>query len=315
MRRIFAGNGIDYPERADGRQAAAGRDTCDATDGVGKRTSVKDADCIDFLQWALPRLGLRWAGFRKVRRQVCKRISSRIESLGLANGSAYRAYLEGTPGEWAELDGLCRVTISRFYRDRSVFQVLEERVLPSLARSATAAGELTALRVWSAGCASGEEPYTLRILWDLELAPHFPDLDLAILATDADPAVLARAKAGRYARSSLKELPEQWRQAAFEPVAGGYCLKTAFHRGVRFGQTDIRTEMPDGSFHLILCRNLAFTYFDQPTQLRVGRALATRLAPGGVLVVGVHERLPETLPGLEPFPGAPGAYLRAGPFG
>jgi chemotaxis protein methyltransferase CheR len=85
---------------------------------------MQDAECVALLRWALPRLGLRWPGFRKVRRQVCKRITRRIRELGLADVTTYRERLESVPEEWPELDALCRITISRFYRDRAVFDHL-----------------------------------------------------------------------------------------------------------------------------------------------------------------------------------------------
>jgi len=86
---------------------------------------MTDLECILFLQWALPRLRLRWARFRKVRRQVCKRISSRMRELELPDTAAYRSFLEAHPAEWPLLDSLCRVTISRFCRDCAVFLFLE----------------------------------------------------------------------------------------------------------------------------------------------------------------------------------------------
>ncbi len=79
---------------------------------------------------------MRWPGFRKVRRQVCKRISRRIGALGLSGEAAYRARLESNPDEWGVLASLCRVTISRFYRDRGVFDHIGDVVLPRLARRA-----------------------------------------------------------------------------------------------------------------------------------------------------------------------------------
>jgi chemotaxis protein methyltransferase CheR len=79
---------------------------------------MSDSQCVVFLQWALPRLRVRWAGFRKVRRQVCRRVWRRARELGLADLVAYRAYLEEHPEEWALLDSMARITISRFYRDR-----------------------------------------------------------------------------------------------------------------------------------------------------------------------------------------------------
>ena len=107
--------------------------------------------CTTFLQWALPRLRLRWPGFRKVRRQPCKLIKRRIRELGLEGFGAYRQYLEEQPEEWELLDRFCRITISRFYRGQGVFNTIKDIILPELAQAATASG--APLRCWSAGCA------------------------------------------------------------------------------------------------------------------------------------------------------------------
>jgi chemotaxis methyl-accepting protein methylase len=82
---------------------------------------MSDSQCVAFLKWALPRLGMRWAGYRKVRRQVCNRARRRASELGLSDLNAYRRYLEAHPGEWAVLDSLTPITISRFYRDHGTF--------------------------------------------------------------------------------------------------------------------------------------------------------------------------------------------------
>ena len=252
---------------------------------------MTDADCVAFLRWALPRLGLRWPGFRKVRRQVCKRVARRMAALGLAQVAAYRAYLEHEAEEWEVLDSLCRITISRFWRDRGIFEHLGARILPELARRAEAAGRET-LGAWSAGCASGEEPYSLKILWELGPGPCFPVLRLKVTASDADAGMLRRARAGRYGGGSLKELPAAWREAAFAPEGELYRLRPRFRADLAFARQDIRRRMPPGPFDLILCRNLAFTYFDEAGQRRLARRLARRLRPGGVLVLGKHEALP-----------------------
>ncbi len=94
---------------------------------------MNDEECVRFLQWALPKLHLRWAGFRKVRRQVCKRIDRRLSELELTDTDAYRLYLESHPIEWESLDSFTRITISRFYRDRYVFDFLKRETLPALA--------------------------------------------------------------------------------------------------------------------------------------------------------------------------------------
>jgi chemotaxis protein methyltransferase CheR len=90
---------------------------------------MTDAECVAFLQWALPQLRLRWHGFRRVRRQVCRRVSRRIAELGLKEADAYRAYLEGNLHEWNVLAGLCRITISRFWRDR---ELLSRQLSPAV---------------------------------------------------------------------------------------------------------------------------------------------------------------------------------------
>jgi chemotaxis protein methyltransferase CheR len=171
---------------------------------------VKDADCTHFLQWALPRLGFRWAGFRRVRGQVCKRLARRLAILGLNDLSDYRALLEAEPAEWRQLDGLCRISVSRFYRDQGVWRDLERELLPRLAAQAVVRGE-SRLRIWSAGCASGEEPYTLALMFALGETPK--SCEPEVLATDADPDLLGRARRACYPPSSLRELPETWRVA------------------------------------------------------------------------------------------------------
>ncbi|HUS38260.1 MAG: hypothetical protein WBF93_12370 [Pirellulales bacterium] len=85
---------------------------------------MKDAECVELLQWALPRLRMRWLGFRKVRRQVGKRVDRRLHQLGLDSVDQYRTYLAVHEGEWSVLNDCCRITISRFYRDRGVFDFL-----------------------------------------------------------------------------------------------------------------------------------------------------------------------------------------------
>ena len=124
---------------------------------------MRDTECVPFLQWALPQLGFRWPGFRKVRGQVCKRIGRRLHELGLSDLQKYQQFLASHPEEWSMLDGLCRITISRFCRDRRVFRTLTTEVLPRLARQVQAAN-LETLEAWSAGCGAGEEPYSLTVL-------------------------------------------------------------------------------------------------------------------------------------------------------
>ncbi len=268
-------------------------------------------ECTDFLRWALPRLGMRWAGFRRVRSQVCKRVARRVRALGLAGFADYRGYLEHHPDEWLRLDGLCRITISRFWRDRAVFEALSERVLPELARAAAARGDRT-LRCLSCGCASGEEPYSLLIGWRLGVADGFPGLDLEIVATDADPAMLERARRAVYPEASLRDLPAPWRDRAFDPHEGGFLLQEECRGRVTWALEDVREMTPEGPFDLVLCRNLVFTYYQEPLQREIAARLAAALRPGGALVMGSHESLPDGVVQLEPWGVHRAVYRRIG---
>lgn len=249
---------------------------------------VSEDECVRFLQWALPFLHLRWKGFRRVRGQVCKRLKKRLATLGISSLEEYRHYLHGSPHEWHTLDQLCRITITRFYRDRAVFRFLAQEVLPTLLAHQSD-HEHPVLRVWSAGCASGEEPYTVKLVWHYELAALYPQVALQIVATDIDAALLERARAACYAFSAVKNLPESWRQEAFVKTNEGYCLRESYKQGIHFTAHDIRGALQAEPFQIILCRNLAFTYYDAGLQQQVLDSLCRILQPNGVLVLGVHE--------------------------
>lgn len=272
---------------------------------------MKDADCIALLQWALPRMQLCWPGFRKVSRSVCKRIDRRCRELKIRDSAEYRDHLEAEPSEWNVLRACCAISISRFYRDRAVFETLERVVLPALASNAMQRGD-TNLECWSAGCASGEEAYTLSILWRLKLAARYPHLNLRVLATDIDAALLKRAATACYRASTLKELPLGWRDEAFEKSDNEFCLRAPFRAAVRFVREDICTALPEQRFDLLLCRNVVFTYFSFELQMRLAQQLVGRLYPGGALVIGLHESLPRGVENVEPWPELRVVFRRIG---
>ena len=253
---------------------------------------MENNKCVNFLQWALPQLNMRWKGFRKVRRQVCKRIDRRISELGLTGIESYRNYLAENAEEWIILDQFCRITISRFYRDRLVFDYFSTEVLPVLVNDAVERNN-SPIRVWSAGCASGEEPYTVALLWHNLIRPRFPNLRLEIIATDIDPILIKRARKACYQQTSLRDLPPAYQIDAFDRHKDSYSLKQPVKEYVLFLNLDIREKAPSGLFHIILCRNLVFTYFDQKLQRSVLEGFYNKLETGGVLISGTHEKIPD----------------------
>jgi chemotaxis protein methyltransferase CheR len=261
---------------------------------------VRQGECVEFLQWCLPRLRMRWAGFRKVRSQVCKRIARRMKELDFDDIGEYRRYLQLDDDEWQRLDAMCRITISRFFRDRAVFEALETEVFPALASAAIDREERT-IKIWSCGCASGEEVYAIAVLWKVRVAERTPWIDLEIIATDSDERMLERARRGTYGAGSVKELPVDLRRSAFEKAGEPYRVRNSLQRQVSWLCQDIRSESPEGPFDLILCRNLVLTYFDEELQLEVMNRVVSALRVGGALVIGSHESLPPHDIGCEPW--------------
>jgi chemotaxis protein methyltransferase CheR len=265
--------------------------------GMLPRPAPAQAEFASLFASITRRLGLRAEGYRRVRGTVEKRLRRRVSELGLAGFFEYEVYLREHPEEWAWVEPRCRITISRFGRDRAVYERLVRVHLPACAAAARARGQDT-VRVWSAGTASGEEAHGVAIAWELSLQALHPGLRLEVLGTDADPVVLARAERASYPAGSLRELPEGYRKEAFVPCMDEWLLVDRFRARVRFVQADLRDGCPPGPFDLVLCRNLAFTYFGEVVQRQVTAAMTAVLAPGGVLVVGAGETVPEGFPEL-----------------
>ncbi len=226
-----------------------------------------------------------WKGYRKVRKGVIKRLRRRMEELDCTTLEAYIAILERNPIEYKKCQFYLLVTISRFFRDRQVWQHLENRLLPELAACFP-----QELKVWSVGCACGEEPYSLAILWDrLQI-----QTTLKIVATDANPLCLDRAVKGIFGKSSLKNLPPQCISSCFNKQSRNkYSILPHFQQSISWYEHDLLDAPPQSAFHLIFLRNNLLTYYQETTLARAAERIVRALMPGGLLVIGAHEQLPE----------------------
>jgi len=241
--------------------------------------------------------GLSWEGYRKVRKGVKKRIRRYMNVLGCHDISAYLLELDRSDKVRHECELLMTVSISRFFRDRKLWEVLQTEILPGLIEK-----PVEKIRVWSAGCASGEEVYSLKILWDGLAAsnPHLPEFE--ITATDINPIYLKRARAGVYQSSSLKEVPEGFRSVYFEAQADGklYAVRTSMKKGVIWQIRHLLSDPPDAQFDLIFLRNNLLTYYlDKFKKPALGKVIS-HLSAGGFLIIGSHEKLPSNGFGLFP---------------
>jgi chemotaxis methyl-accepting protein methylase len=224
------------------------------------------------------------------RRLDLRRAATQSRDLG-----AYLHHLENSPSELDALIDALTIKVSHFFRNPLVFEVLRERVLPELLE---ALGGKT-LRVWCAGCARGEEPYSLVILLREILRKERFRNSLFVLATDIDTEALDCARTARYPAEALPEVKKGYLERYFQPLPGGeYRLNEEIRSMVTFATHDLASGRPprEGLFtdyHLILCRNVLI-YFAPPRQATILRELASTLAEGGVLVLGEAESmLPE----------------------
>jgi chemotaxis protein methyltransferase CheR len=254
--------------------------------------------------------GLSWDGYRRVRRGVKKHLRAHMVTLGSRSVTEYLDRLEGDGEAREEAERLMTVSISRFFRDIGLWQALERGVLPELVRR----GE-DRIRVWSAGCACGEEAYSLRIVWQAlgDRCDGLPDLELR--ATDANPSFLEKAREGIYGPSSLKELPDEWRASCFSRIPGEdrFTLADSLKEGIRWGIHNlVREEPPASGFHLVFLRNNLLTYYEKRLQVPAFHRIVSALRPGGVLIIGKKERIPGECGPFVPLTSCPYAFEKMG---
>ncbi|WP_099863929.1 protein-glutamate O-methyltransferase [Pararhizobium haloflavum] len=224
---------------------------------------------------------------------VYSRLSKRIRQLGLADFAAYCA-LVGAPGgeaERREMLSFLTTNFTRFFRENHHFDHLRDHVLPPLLKSAREGGRV---RIWSAGCSDGQEPYSIA-LTALSLMPEIGSYDFRILASDIDPKIIAKARAGVYDDHAVETVPaamrKQWLRENPTGSGGRWSVGPQAKALIAFRELNLLTEWPfKGPFQVIFCRNVVI-YFDEQTQARVWGRYCDMLAPGGHLYIGHSERL------------------------
>jgi len=245
----------------------------------------------EFLKTTLPQLGLRWRRFN--RKSIRNRIVGRLQELNFHSLSEYQNYVFASEAEKLALTSLLTVTISRFWRNASLFEALKDLWLPTLLARLP---EAEPLQIWSAGCASGEEPYSLLILWLESFAGT--GRELRLLASDSNGHCLERAQQARYPASSFREVPLQLRQKYCTNEKGTFSLPHNLSQRVEWFEHNLIWEAPPLHNHMIFCRNLVYTYFTDSLQQEITRRFHQALVAKGLLVVGRKDRLPPGTEGL-----------------
>jgi chemotaxis protein methyltransferase CheR len=223
---------------------------------------------------------------------VYSRLVRRLRKLDLPDFRTYCDLLEGPrgPAEQIELLSALTTNVTQFFREEHHFRTLRETVLPPLIAAARTGRRV---RLWSAGCSAGQEPYSLAFTV-LAQCPEAEMLDLRILATDIDPAILAVARAGRYPTAEIKGLPEPTRGTMIHAHGDGdetFMVGRQPRALIRFGELNLIKDWPmRGRFDVIFCRNVAI-YFDAEAQARLWNRFADLMADGGYLFIGHSERV------------------------
>ncbi len=220
---------------------------------------------------------------------VYSRLLKRLRGLGLEDFKEYCSLLTGPHGEAERTAMLSALTtnVTHFFREDHHFQLLRDVALPSLIKSAREGGRV---RIWSAGCSAGQEPYSLAFTV-LSLCPEAAKLNFRILATDVDSEILARAEAGCYQEDERKAIPEAMRRFIEPAQVGGFSISPAARDLITFGKLNLIEDWPiSGPFQVIFCRNVAI-YFDKPTQARLWARFGALMAPEAHLCIGHSERV------------------------
>ena len=220
---------------------------------------------------------------------VRRRIAVRMRACGVHTYADYQRLLDQSPVEYERLRDALTINVTRFYRNPETWNLLRRDLIPRLCAPAT--GEI---RIWSAGCSSGEEAYTLAILAaeHLERAGRGRELGrLVVDATDVDRLSLERAQAARYRPENLSEMPPELLDRYLEPAGAELQVVARVRERVFVRRLDLSTgQLLRRDYHMVVCRNVLI-YFDRPMQERLFQMFSDSLAPGGYLVLGKVETL------------------------
>jgi chemotaxis protein methyltransferase CheR len=248
----------------------------------------------------LNHFGYSWKGYRRVRKGVKRRIGRHMQQLGCRNLEEYLRMLESDWELQRQFDSVMSVSVSRFFRDHVLWKMLEEHIVPEIAKENRAK-----VRFLSIGCACGEEVYSFKIVWDLVHARLGCMPELEVLATDINPEYLSRAQKGIYSKGSIREVPQDLRDTYFTSFREDelYSIIPSMKEGISWKVHNVMKETFQGDFQIILLRNGILTYYSDELKGSAFRKTMDNLADGGYLIVGSHEKLPTEPRELMPLRG------------
>ncbi|MBE8998913.1 MULTISPECIES: CheR family methyltransferase [unclassified Nostoc] len=229
--------------------------------------------------------GFDFTGYK--RSTLMRRVRKRMQSLNIENFEEYLDYLEVYPEEFNYLFNTILINVTAFFRDSSAWEYLAEEILPNLIRNKNTSDQI---RIWSAGCASGEEAYTLAMLMAERLGAEEFRQRVKIYATDVDEEALNQARQATYSAKDVQAVSDELRQKYFEIVGNRYVFRQDLRRSVIFGRHDLLQDAPISRLDLLVSRN-TLMYFNSETQGRILARFHFALNDTGYLFLGKAEML------------------------
>src|SRR5215213_1817668 len=231
---------------------------------------------------------------------ILRRLQRRMLATGTKDLRDYRKYVEANPDEYDRLTSTFLIKVTEFFRDTDLFDYLRDTVVPEIVSDAKAADR--ELRIWSAGCATGEEAYSLAILIAEQLGDELPNFNVRIFATDVDLDAINFARRGVYAAGIVAGIPDDIRTKYFTRTGDRFEVSKQIRAMTVFGQHDLGQRAPFPRVDLALCRNVLI-YFTPELQRRALQLFAFALRDGGYLALGKSEStspLPEHFAAASP---------------
>jgi two-component system, chemotaxis family, CheB/CheR fusion protein len=248
--------------------------------------TINDDRSFDALLDYLRQLrGFDFTGYKRA--SLARRVQRQMQSHSLENYKDYLDYLEVHPDAFSLLFNTILINVTAFFRDAGAWDYLQTETLPHLLDEKPAQSPI---RIWSAGCASGEEAYTLAMIFAHCLGIESFRQRVKIYATDVDEEALLQARQSTYSAKEIKAVPEAFQTQFFEPVGDQYIFHPELRRSVIFGRHDLLQDAPISRLDLLVCRN-TLMYFNAETQAKVLKRLHFALNSAGILFLGKAEML------------------------
>jgi two-component system CheB/CheR fusion protein len=247
--------------------------------------TITDPDFERLLDYLRSNRGVDFTGYK--RNTLTRRIRRRMEMVHCDTYAEYLAFLNTTPREFIELFNFILINVTNFFRDAEAWSYIAETVIPRILEGKRRDEQI---RVWSAGCASGQEAYTIAMLLTEALGEDLFRERVKIYATDIDDEALNEARQGIYNSSEVENLPPEFLEKYFRPLNQRFAFRKELRRALIFGRHDLGQDAPISRLDLLICRNLLM-YFNSETQKRVLSRLHFALNGTGYLMLGRAEML------------------------